>query len=126
MAANTFTKAMRSASVQQQRGLRMGGQQGRRTLRLPTVCNATALPLDIKKVTPVGGRTFLKVEEVKEETQGGILLPDQAQTKQTQGVVVVADADVGFEVGNNVVFSKFAGTELELEGKEHVLLKVSK
>jgi chaperonin GroES len=36
---------------------------------------------------------------------------------------VIADADVGFEVGNNVVFSKFAGTELELEGTEHVLLK---
>ena len=94
------------------------------TRRVSHVANAsTALPPDVKKVNPVGGRTFLKVEEVKEATQGGILLPDQAQTKQTQGTVMIADADCGFEVGNNVVFSKFAGTELELGGVEHVLLK---
>lgn len=84
---------------------------------------ATPLPLDLKKVTPVGGRTFLKVEEIQEQTQGGIFLPDNAQTKQTCGTVLYVDDDAGFEVGNKVVYSQFAGTELELEGAEHVILK---
>ena len=88
------------------------------------VCvRATPLPLDIKKVTPVGGRTFVRVEEIEEQTQGGILLPDNAQEKQTAGTVVFADPEVGFEVGAKVVYSQFAGTELEVEGSDHVILK---
>merc|ERR1712174_158344 len=59
----------------------------------------------------------------KEETSGGILLPDQAQTKQTQGVVVICDDGLEFKVGQAVVYSKFAGTDVELEGQEHVILK---
>ena len=85
---------------------------------------STPLPKEVKTVTPVGGRTFLKLEEVKEETSGGILLPDQAQTKQTQGVVVICDDGLEFKVGQAVVYSKFAGTDVELGGQEHVILKV--
>jgi len=102
------------------RGAGLGRPQGRRG---GAVVRATPLPLDIKKVTPVGGRTFVKVDEIEDQTKGGILLPDQAQTKQTIGTVVVADEGVEFGVGSKVVYSQFAGTELEVEGKDHVLLK---
>merc|ERR1719178_373666 len=102
------------------RGAGLGRPQGRRG---GAVVRATPLPLDIKKVTPVGGRTFVKVDEIEDQTKGGILLPDQAQTKQTIGTVVVADEGMEFGVGSKVVYSQFAGTELEVEGKDHVLLK---
>ncbi|QDZ24115.1 chaperonin 10 [Chloropicon primus] len=97
---------------------------GRLGGRRYNVCvRATPLPLDIKKVTPVGGRTFLKVEEIEEQTDGGIFLPDAAQQKQTVGTVMFAEDGVGFSVGNKVVYSQFAGTEVEVEGAEHVILK---
>merc|ERR1719171_1417181 len=111
--ATTTTTTWRGAGLGRPQGRRGGG----------AVVRATPLPLDIKKVTPVGGRTFVKVHEIEDQTKGGILLPDQAQTKQTMGTVVVADEGVEFGVGSKVVYSQFAGTELEVEGKEHVILK---
>ena len=105
-------------------GLTRTARAGGRASRSVVTSMSTPLPKEVKTVTPVGGRTFLKLEEVKEETSGGILLPDQAQTKQTQGVVVICDDGLEFKVGQAVVYSKFAGTDVELEGQEHVILKV--
>ena len=105
-------------------GLTRTARAGGRASRSVVTSMSTPLPKEVKTVTPVGGRTFLKLEEVKEETSGGILLPDQAQTKQTQGVVVICDDGLEFKVGQAVVYSKFAGTDVELGGQEHVILKV--
>mmetsp|Transcript_14571 Transcript_14571/g.28176 ORF Transcript_14571/g.28176 Transcript_14571/m.28176 type:complete len:228 (+) Transcript_14571:74-757(+) len=104
-------------------GLTRTARAGGRASRSVVTSMSTPLPKEVKTVTPVGGRTFLKLEEVKEETSGGILLPDQAQTKQTQGVVVICDDGLEFKVGQAVVYSKFAGTDVELGGQEHVILK---
>lgn len=111
----------------------------------------TPLPnLQVKTVTPVGDRVFVKAEEAESKTVGGILLPSSAQKRPTQGTVESAGsakavkvgaapllasplilqedpirpAPAPLQAGDKVVYSKYAGTELELQGGNYVLLKV--
>ncbi|EFN55162.1 hypothetical protein CHLNCDRAFT_59679 [Chlorella variabilis] len=84
---------------------------------------ATALPAEVKTVTPVGDRLFVKAEEAEATTVGGILLPSSAQKRPTQGTVQSAGSAKGVKSGDKVVYSKYAGTELELQGDNYVLLK---
>jgi len=76
-----------------------------------------------KAVKPVGDRVLVKVDEEETRTVGGVLLPSAAQSKPTAGkVVAMGDADT-LSLGDRVVYSKYAGTEVEVGGKGHVLLK---
>ncbi|PRW44534.1 20 kDa chloroplastic [Chlorella sorokiniana] len=84
---------------------------------------ATALPAEVKTVTPVGDRVFVKAEEAESKTVGGILLPSSAQKRPTQGTVESAGSAKAVKAGDKVVYSKYAGTELELQGGNFVLLK---
>ncbi|KAK9851371.1 hypothetical protein WJX84_005169 [Apatococcus fuscideae] len=95
----------------------------RRPLRNLVVRAATALPAEYKQVAPAGSRVFVKVESGDEKSTGGILLPSTAQKKPTEGRIVNAGTAGAVKNGDKVVYSKFAGTEVELEGAEHVLLK---
>lgn len=94
-------------------------------IRAPRIVTraSTALPADVKALTPVGARLFVKLQEAKEESTGGILLPDAAKTKPPGGEVVQAGGATEVKVGDKVVYSKFAGTEVSLGGVEHVILK---
>ncbi|CAD7697874.1 unnamed protein product [Ostreobium quekettii] len=76
-----------------------------------------------KKVTPKGERLFVKVDSADATTIGGIVLPASAQKAPTQGEVVAAFKDSLVKVGDRVVYSKYAGTEIAMEQAEHVLLK---
>jgi chaperonin GroES len=67
---------------------------------------------------------FVKAEEAEAKTVGGILLPSSAQKRPTQGTVQSAGGAKGVKEGDKVVYSKYAGTELELQGDAFVLLKV--
>lgn len=108
--------------------------------------------LQVKTVTPVGDRVFVKAEEAEVQTVGGILLPSTAQKRPTQGTVQSGGKAVKvscrcrrqaaartwvlprccstpplrlpLQAGDKVIYSKFAGTELELQGDSYVLLKV--
>ncbi|KAK9830007.1 hypothetical protein WJX72_009164 [[Myrmecia] bisecta] len=84
---------------------------------------ATAVPSQYKNVSPIGDRVFVKVDVSEAKSVGGILLPSSAQTKPTQGDVVQAGSAKAVKAGDKVVYSKYAGTEIELQGAEHVLLK---
>eukprot|EP00887_Chlorella_sp_A99_P006865 scaffold2.g6865.t1 len=84
---------------------------------------ATALPAEVKQLTPVGDRVFVKVAEAEQKTTGGILLPSSAAKKPTQGEVATAGAAKAVKVGDNVVYSKYAGTEVQLQGTDYILLK---
>lgn len=94
---------------------------------------ATALAPKITKVTPLGDRVFVKITEVEEKSSGGILLPSAAVARPPVGEVVAvgagrpkpdgAAAGVDVKVGDKVVYSKFAGTIIELGDVDHVLLK---
>lgn len=77
----------------------------------------------VKSVAPLGDRVFVKIAEVEEVSTGGILLPTAAQKKPTAGDIVNAGTAKQLKAGDRVVYSKYAGTEVELGGDEYVLLK---
>lgn len=76
------------------------------------------------KFRPVGERALVKVEEREEKTVSRIVLPDTARDKpQTARVVAVGDfEDEGVKEGDLVVFARFAGTEIKLDGEDYLVL----
>jgi len=86
---------------------------------------AVAIPAPYKAVKPIGDRVLVKVDKEEEKTAGGILLPSSAQKKPTAGAIVQAASTVTtVKAGDRVVYSKYAGTDVDITGEEHVLLKV--
>lgn len=88
--------------------------------------------LSVSTVKPLGDRVLVKVREAEEKTAGGILLPDTAKEKPQVGEVVAVGPgkrnDDGsyqtmeVQIGNKVLYSKYAGTDIKLGGEEYVLL----
>ena len=86
------------------------------------------------KLVPLGDRVVLKQLEAEETTKSGIVLPGQAQEKPQQAEViavgpggVVDGKEVNMEVAtvNKVIYSKYAGTEVKLDGEEYIIVKQS-
>jgi chaperonin GroES len=82
------------------------------------------------KVTPLHDRVIVKPAEKAEKTAGGIIIPDTAQDKPQQGEVVAVgsgrkDEPLTVKVGDVVLFGKYGGTEIELDGHKLLLLKES-
>src|SRR6266568_5035208 len=81
---------------------------------------------------PLGDRRLIEKEEEKETKKGGIIIPDSAKEKPTEGIIVArgtgkTDDDgkkVPFEVkkGDRVLVSKYGGTEIKLDGREYKIL----
>ena len=77
---------------------------------------------------PLGDRVLVEQAEEKEVKKGGIIIPDSAKEKPTEGIVVALGTGktddngkkVAFEVkkGDRVLVSKYGGTEIKLDGKE--------
>ena len=93
---------------------------------------ATAVAPKFTTLKPLGDRVLVKIETIEEKTQGGILLPNTAQTKPQGGeVVAVGEGKTigktqlgpGVQLGAKIVYSKYAGTEVEFNGVDHLLLK---
>lgn len=88
-----------------------------------------------KKVTikPLHDRVLVELLEAEEKTTGGIILPDTAKEEKAEGKVVAVGSGKRlkdgtlqpFEVkrGERVIFGKYAGDELEINGKKHKVLK---
>jgi chaperonin GroES len=84
------------------------------------------------KLKPLGDRVLVEPVEEKETKKGGIIIPDSAKEKPTEGVVRAlgtgktddSGKKVPFEVkvGDRVLVSKYGGTEVKLDGKEYKLL----
>ncbi|MCY4235020.1 MAG: co-chaperone GroES [Cyanobacteria bacterium MAG CAR2_bin_4] len=91
-----------------------------------------AVNLSVSTVKPLGDRVFVKVSESEEKTSGGILLPDTAKEKPQVGEVAHLGPgkrnDDGtrqtpeISVGDRVLYSKYAGTDIKLGTDEYVLL----
>ena len=86
------------------------------------------------KLVPLGDRVVLKQLEAEETTKSGIVLPGQAQEKPQQaeviavgpgGVVECKEVKMEVAVGNKVIYSKYAGTEVKLDGEEYIIVKQS-
>lgn len=83
-------------------------------------------------VKPLGSRVVIKPLEKEERTKSGILLPDTAKEKPQQGKVMAVGtgrllengSKVALEVkeGDTVIFSKYAGTEVKIDGEEYMIL----
>jgi chaperonin GroES len=91
-----------------------------------------AISINVTTVKPLGDRVFIKVSASEEKTAGGILLPDAAKEKPQVGEVVGVGSgkpkdDGGHtplevKVGDKVLYSKYAGTDIKLGGEDYVLL----
>ena len=86
------------------------------------------------KLVPLGDRVVLKQVEAEETTASGIVLPGQAQEKPQQaevvavgpgGVVDGKEVKMEVKVGDKVIYSKYAGTDVKLEEKEYVIVRQS-
>ena len=85
------------------------------------------------KIQPLADRIMVKVLEAKEVTRGGIVLPDTAKEKpQEAEVVAVGKGKVSDEgktippevkAGDKILFGKYSGSEINLDGKEYLILK---
>ncbi|NLY73722.1 MAG: co-chaperone GroES [Firmicutes bacterium] len=87
------------------------------------------------KITPLGERIVIKVLESEERTKSGILIPDTAKEKPQMGEVIAVGSGrvlengqkiaLELKVGDKVLFAKYAGTEVKLDGEEYMVLKES-
>lgn len=85
------------------------------------------------KIRPLQDRVIVKRLEEEEKTKGGIIIPDTAKEKPMEGKVVAVGKGKVLEggkvfpldvkVGDRVLFGKYAGTEVKLEGEEHVIMR---
>lgn len=84
------------------------------------------------RLVPLGDRVVLKQSVAEETTKSGIVLPGQAQEKPQYADVVavgpgglVEGKEVKMEVavGDQVIYSKYAGTEVKLDGEEYIILR---
>ncbi|MCS7265499.1 MAG: co-chaperone GroES [Armatimonadetes bacterium] len=88
-------------------------------------------------IKPLADKVLVKVVEEEEKTPGGIYLPDTAKEKPFKGKVISVGTgkqlkdgrilpfeELGVKPGDTVIFSKYAGTEIKLDGEKHILLSV--
>ena len=85
------------------------------------------------KLTPLHDRIIVKPAPAEEITKGGIIIPDTAKEKPLQGKITAIGKgridDSGkvipmqLKVGDNVLYGKYAGTEITIEGEEYLMMK---
>ncbi len=87
------------------------------------------------KVKPLGDKILVEILEAEEKTKGGIILPDTAKEEKSEGKVVAVGAGKVLESGkvqplevkkgDKVIFGKYSGDEIVIDGKKHKILKES-
>ncbi len=85
------------------------------------------------KIRPLHDRVIVKRVDEEETTKGGIIIPDTAKEKPVEGkVVAVGDGKVSddgkkipleVKAGDKVLFGKYAGTEIQIEGEENLIMR---
>ena len=86
------------------------------------------------KLEPLADRVVVKPSESEEVTKSGIVLPDTAKEKPQEGEVIAVGpgkyeegkrVPLDVKVGDKVIYSKYGGTEVKVEGVEHLILRES-
>lgn len=84
------------------------------------------------KLVPLGDRVVLKELVAEETTKSGIVLPGQAQEKPQQAEVVAVgpggivdgkEVTMNVKAGDQVIYSKYSGTEVKLDGEQYIIVK---
>ena len=81
-------------------------------------------------LTPLADRVIVEVAAAEEKTASGIIIPDTAKEKPQKGKVVAVgtgkkDEPMTVKVGDNILYGKYAGTEITVEGKEYLIMRES-
>jgi chaperonin GroES len=84
-----------------------------------------------KKVSfvPQGDRVLVEVAEAEEKTSGGIIIPDSAKEKPQKGIIVAVgpgkkkDEPMTVKVGDKVLYGKYSGSEITIDGKEYQIMR---
>jgi chaperonin GroES len=79
-------------------------------------------------IKPLADRVIIEAAAAEQKTSGGIIIPDTAKEKPQKGIVVAVgngkkDEPMTVKVGDNVLYGKYAGTEITFEGKEYLIMK---
>jgi len=82
------------------------------------------------KVKPLADRVMVKLDKSEAKTAGGIIIPDTAQEKTQQGIVVAVGPGtekepITVKAGQKVMYDKYAGTQIKVDGEEHLILRMS-
>jgi chaperonin GroES len=89
--------------------------------------------MEAMKIRPLQDRVIVRRVEEEEKTKGGIIIPDTAKEKPIEGKVIavgkgkvredgkVQPLDV--KKGDRILFGKYAGTEIKIEGEEHLIMR---
>ena len=82
------------------------------------------------KITPLHDRVIVQPAPAEERTAGGLIIPDTAKEKPQRGTVVAAgpgkkDEPVSVKVGDTVLYGKYAGTEIQIEGNDLLIMRES-
>lgn len=79
---------------------------------------------------PLADRVLVEAAAAEEKTAGGIIIPDTAKEKPQRGKIVAVgagkkDEPMTVKVGDSVLYGKYAGTEITIEGKEYLIMRES-
>lgn len=82
------------------------------------------------KIKPLTDRVIVQAAQAEEKTAGGIIIPDTAKEKPQKGKVIAVgtgkkDEPLTVKVGDSVLYGKYAGTEIQVEGKEYLIMRES-
>ena len=81
-------------------------------------------------IKPLADRVLIKAAPAGEKTAGGIIIPDTAKEKPLQGEVLAVgngtkDEEMVLKAGDTVLYGKYAGTEVELDGEKYLIMRQS-
>lgn len=81
-------------------------------------------------IKPIADRVVVEAAAAEEKTAGGIIIPDTAKEKPQKGTIVAVGAGkkeepMTVKVGDNVLYGKYAGTEITYDGKEYLIMRES-
>ena len=84
----------------------------------------------IMNIKPLADRVLLEPAKAEQKTAGGIIIPDTAKEKPQRGTVIAVgngkkDEPMTVKAGDTVLYGKYAGTEISIEGKDLLIMKES-
>jgi chaperonin GroES len=79
------------------------------------------------KIKPLGDRVLVKMVEMESKTAGGIYIPQTAQEKTQEGVVLAVGDDEAIKVKakDRIIYDKYAGSTIKVDGEEQLIVKMS-
>ncbi len=81
-------------------------------------------------IKPLADRVVVKAAAAEEKTSSGIIIPDTAKEKPSRGTIVAIgngkkDEPLTVQVGDQVLYGKYAGTEIKIEGEDYLIMRES-